>query len=295
MCSARLDGTVPQSGGSSLLPSIGILGAGTMGGAICGRLTTAGYAVYVFDSQASALEAAAKQGASVAASANELAAACDIILVLVSTDAQVLDAISEGFADALRTGSLVVLHSTVHPDTCHHCENALLQHGVRLIDAAMSGGRSGVEAGALLLMVGGDLTTLSEATAFFQAYAGRVIHMGPLGSGMTAKLCSNVVLHANRMALYEGVRLAATLGLDPRVFVEAVDSGAASSWISGHWLEADYMVLGEGLGNHQVVAQMEKDLAHATQLATEAGGTFEFLELVLAKLPELARFGLQLG
>jgi 3-hydroxyisobutyrate dehydrogenase-like beta-hydroxyacid dehydrogenase len=272
----------------------GIIGLGTMGGAICRRLLKKGHEILAFDLERVRLKEATMQGASPASSSAEIAGACDVILVVVENDSQVRDSIAgeKGVINAVKAGTTVIIHSTVHPETCQYCASVLAARGVKLLDAAMSGGETGIGNGILTLMVGGELELLDNYRALLGIYSDKIFHMGGVGMGMATKLCNNVILHANRLALYEAIKLAKTAGIDPQNFIELVKVSSGRSWVTERWEELDFMVLSSGVGEHPMVRQMKKDLSLALKLSRSLGISMQAAELADQQLPDLVISGL---
>src|SRR5207237_9706248 len=122
----------------------------------------------------------------------------DVVLVAVVDDAQVkttLIGVDEpGVLETLAAGSTVVVHSTIHPSTCRQLAALAAERGIGFLDAPISGGATGAEAGTLAIMVGGDAGTLETCRDVLDAMAGNVFHVGGPGMGEVAKITNNVVL-----------------------------------------------------------------------------------------------------
>ena len=273
--------------------AIGLVGVGVMGGAIATRLLADGWAVVVHDIQASRAEALRTHGAILAASTSGVARAASTILILVSDDQQVLDVIGElrRLRDRM-PGKLVVIHSTIDPETAKACGEALAPVGIEVVDAAMTGAVEGARRGKLTLMVGGEKQVVASLTDVFASYAANILHIGPLGTGMTVKICVNLVLHANRLALYDGLQLCLAGGVNSEVFLDAVRSGTADSWVAQHWTDLDAAILRGGLGDHPLISQMMKDLSIALDVADRRGMDAPLALQALERLPPILRSGL---
>lgn len=273
---------------------VGVLGVGTMGGAICLRLIKTGYKTVVHDSEPSRLRAVASAGALPSVSAAEMAETCDVVLVVVENDSQVREAITgrQGLLSKLNAGTTVVIHSTIAPETCRYCASLIEARGGNLLDAAMSGGRGAIDAGKLTLMVGGVPGLVDNYRVLFGAYCDKIFLMGDVGMGMVAKLCNNAILQANRLALYEAIRLAQTAGIDSQHFVDLVKVSSGCSWVAERWEELDFMVLNAGINDHSMIRQMKKDLGLALELSRSLELSMNACELASNELPDLMLSGL---
>jgi 3-hydroxyisobutyrate dehydrogenase-like beta-hydroxyacid dehydrogenase len=196
-------------------PSVGVIGLGVMGRPIAGHLLKAGHPVTVLDLDEGAAVQAANLGAMVASDAAELAAASDVVLVIVPSDA---DAVSvcvgeRGVMAGARSGSAVLLCSSVRPSTCAEIA-AAAPEGVGVLDAALTGGVRGVEAGKINLMVGGDQEVLDGARPALASWCTAVHLLGPLGAGQVGKTVNNLIHWAEVCAITESLSLGAAYGLD---------------------------------------------------------------------------------
>jgi len=141
-------------------------------------------------------------------------------------------------------------------------------------------------------MVGGELESVQWAYPFWKAYANKIFHVGSLvGTGMLLKLCNNVVLQSNRLALYEGINLACTAGININTFIDVLHMSSGGSWVVDHWEDLDARAWQEGLGDHQLVLQLEKDLDAALGLAENLGVHLNIAQLARQELPNVLRTG----
>jgi 2-hydroxy-3-oxopropionate reductase len=163
---------------------------------------------------------------------------------------------------------LLVVMGTVSPTAVQELGVRLKKQGVRLVDAPVSGGDVGAEAGTLSIMVGGDAEDVARLQPYFAALGTTVRHLGPLGSGQLAKACNQVVVAATLSAVSEALALAAKGGLDPDVVIEVLDGGLASSQAlklkKEKWLSHDFTP--GGLAAHQL-----KDLVFALEAGRKSG------------------------
>jgi 3-hydroxyisobutyrate dehydrogenase-like beta-hydroxyacid dehydrogenase len=209
------------------MTTVGVVGAGRMGMAILERICRAGFAVTVHDGNSDATSAAAEFGA--VAGTLEEAAAADVVVVVVYTDAQARE-VGVRLAGLMRPGSTIVNHTTGSPVTLRTIEAAGQPRGVRVLDAALSGGPHTIRAGTLTLLIGGEAEVLEDVRPVLASYSDPIIPVGELGAGQLTKLLNNALFGANVGLAAEAERIALSLGLDPAVTLAAVQhcSGATS-------------------------------------------------------------------
>jgi 3-hydroxyisobutyrate dehydrogenase-like beta-hydroxyacid dehydrogenase len=203
---------------------VAFLGLGQMGGHMCDHVIAAGHTVTVFDPYAPAVEPRANAGAAVAATPAEAAHHADAVCVVVRTDEQALESIAgaDGVLAGAPANAIVMLHSTVAPETVRQLRNACVAKGVRFIDAGISGGEPGSKAGTLYLICGGDQATIDEAKPVLQCFANHIVRFGDVGAGMAAKLARNMMQYATWVATFEAVALAEAAGIDVDAFAHLI-------------------------------------------------------------------------
>jgi 3-hydroxyisobutyrate dehydrogenase len=223
--------------------TFGWIGLGDIGKPMCLQMIAAGHRVHVWGRTESKLRPALEAGATAAASPAELAAACEAVFLCV-TDGDAVEEVvfgPKGIAEGARRGSIVVDHSTIHPETARLASRRLRGNGVAWVDAPVSGGAVGAKAGTLSVFLGGDDADVARVTPWLGAYARNVTHMGGVGSGQTAKSCNQAVVAASIALWAEVIAYARRAGLDPDLLVDALAGGWADSEIRrvhGHDLVA---------------------------------------------------------
>jgi 3-hydroxyisobutyrate dehydrogenase len=194
---------------------VGYIGLGNIGKPSARRLIGDRYLAHVYDVCLDPVKELVEVGAIGSDSVAQLAKSCEHIGVCVRDESQV-EALLYGddgiFANA-RAGTLVAVHSTVTRDAILKWAQAAQEHQLQLIDAGISGGAQGAEAGTLVYMVGGDAEVVERARPVFETSAASVIHAGELGAGMVLKLCNNLITYAQFMAMSEATRLAEASGM----------------------------------------------------------------------------------
>src|SRR5690606_7607009 len=139
-----------------------------------------------------------------------LAAASDVVSLCVRDDADVRAVVfgDEGVLAGAAAGAVVVVHSTVQPETVIAVGEAAAARGVGVVDACVTGGAAGAAAGALTVMAGGEPANLERARPVLEAFAKKIVATGPLGSGCKVKLCNNLMTYLAWTAAYEATLLA---------------------------------------------------------------------------------------
>lgn len=211
---------------------IGFIGLGSQGGPMARRIIDAGYPTTLWARRPASLEPFADTAAKVAGSPAELAAASDLICLCVVGDADVdeLAAGENGLLAGAKPGSVIAVHSTVHPKTCRELAERAAGQGVSVIDAPVSGGAPAVAEGRLLVMVGGDTDVVERCRPVFETYAEPVIHLGELGSGQTTKLLNNLLFTANLGTAAATLSLGKALGVLPDRLSEVISRGSGNSF-----------------------------------------------------------------
>ena len=249
---------------------IGVVGLGTMGGAMAANLVRAGFPVRAWNRTAGRIDGLDAMGVTIAASPAALAADVDVVLVCVS-DTPDVEAVlfgPGGVAEGAVPGTLVIDCSTIDPAASRGLAARLATQGVGFVDAPVTGGSEGARNATLAILVGGDLIHVERARPVLAAIGRTITHFGPVGAGQSAKAVNQVILAGTYLAVAEGLVLALKAGLDPELVVTALSAGAAQSWVlanrSGRMLANDYP-LGFRVALHL------KDLGIALSMARETG------------------------
>ena len=205
---------------------VGLIGLGTMGSRMARRLLGAGHTLSVYDVVPVAIE-----GATALAAAAEVAAASEVVLssLPLPTDVAAVYLGPDGVRAGARPGLVCADLSTIDPATAQHVAAELAPAGVAFLDAPVSGGPGGVEAGTLSIMVGGEAAALETVRPALAALAGRIVHLGPVGAGSTVKLANQLLVGATTLAVMEAMLLGERAGIDLDRMYEALAAGAADS------------------------------------------------------------------
>jgi 3-hydroxyisobutyrate dehydrogenase len=249
---------------------VGVVGLGTMGGAMAANLVRAGFRLTVWNRTSGRTHELEELGASVAVSPAALAASVDVILVCVS-DTPDVEAIlfgADGVAAGAAAGALVIDCSTIDPAATRRYAASLAEQDIAFVDAPVTGGSEGARNATLAILVGGEEAAVERARPVLDVIGRTITHFGPAGAGQAAKAVNQVILAGAYLGVAEGLVLALKAGLDPVQVVAALSTGAAQSWVlanrSGRMLANDYP-LGFRVALHL------KDLGIALDLARERG------------------------
>jgi 2-hydroxy-3-oxopropionate reductase len=210
---------------------IAFLGTGLMGAPMAKRLLGAGFAVTVWNRDRRKAEALASFGATVAASPAEAVEGADVVFTMLSDGAAVTDVLfAQGVADAVKQGAVVVDTSSIAPPIARDHTSRLTERGIAHIDAPVSGGVVGAEAGTLAIMAGGEAEIIAGLTEVFEPL-GRVTHVGPSGAGQICKLANQQIVAITIGAVAEAMMLVEAGGASREKFREAIRGGFAESRI----------------------------------------------------------------
>lgn len=213
---------------------VGFVGLGIMGSAMARNCIEAGFELTVYNRTPAKCDPLSQAGATVVASPAEVAAASDVTLICVTDSLDVLSVVlgePEGVIAGVSHGATVVDHSTVGPYVAARCAEALGHKGAGFIDAPVSGGDVGAQAGTLSIMAGGDKAHFDRALPVLQAMGKTITLCGRSGAGYTVKLCNQICGALHLIAAGEALALATSAGVDPMAMLEAVSAGAAGSWM----------------------------------------------------------------
>ncbi|MEO8460721.1 MAG: NAD(P)-dependent oxidoreductase [Dokdonella sp.] len=258
---------------------VGFVGLGAMGFPLAGHLSNAGLLTAVWNRTAGKAQAFASEF-NVAAPVvlAELAELCNVVVLCVPADADVIAAVETIAANAA-PGTIVIDHSTVSSVTARAAQAIIAARGGDLIDAPVSGGVEGAKNAKLSIMVGGSAQALARVRPVLEVYAARLSHMGDVGAGQNTKAVNQVLVAGIAQAVCEGLALAEKLGLDPETLLPTLGAGAAGNWFldkRGATMLRDEFSVGFKL------ALLHKDLKIVRELARDAGTDRSVIEKSLA-------------
>ncbi|MDQ8038067.1 MAG: NAD(P)-dependent oxidoreductase [Pedobacter sp.] len=213
------------------MSKIGFAGIGLMGLPMCRRLLAAGHTLSIWNRSAEKCAALQAEGATVAATPKAIAEHCDILMLCVSDTAAVQELLQreDGLLAGLAAGKVIVDFSSISPAATRELAAAVTSKGAHWVDAPVSGGVVGAEAGSLVIMAGGDATIIDGLRPVLAAVSQRVTHMGPNGAGQVSKICNQLIVAANSVLIAEAVALAEKSGVDAGKLAPALAGGFADS------------------------------------------------------------------
>ncbi|EEQ99349.1 3-hydroxyisobutyrate dehydrogenase, putative [Perkinsus marinus ATCC 50983] len=223
--------------GSRCFSTIGFIGLGNMGAGMAANLLKAQRNLVVFDKfkDSPGVKEAASKGARVAEDLEELCGSSEVIISMLPGTRDVEElytATNGGILSLLEKSSFLIDCSTIDPIAAQHVIRKAQEQGHRMVDAPVSGGVPAAKAGTLTFMVGADTPEdLKTATAILDAM-GNPKHCGGTGLGQAVKVSNNLILAASMLGVAEGFRLAKSLGVDPKVFAEIVNTSTGRCWSS---------------------------------------------------------------
>jgi 3-hydroxyisobutyrate dehydrogenase len=209
--------------------NIAFLGLGHMGGPMAANLVSGGFAVRGFDPVAALKAAAADKGVSIFDSGAEAVAEADIVITSLPNGAIVKSCYAEALP-AAKPGTLFIDTSTISVSDAREINQQARDAGMSQLDAPVSGGIKGATAGTLAFMVGGDEAAVERAQPVLKPMAGKVIHCGASGAGQAAKLCNNMVLAVQQIAIGEAFLLAEKLGLSAQSLFDVITGATGNCW-----------------------------------------------------------------
>jgi len=259
---------------------LAFLGLGVMGFPMAGHLARAGHTVVVYNrTPAKAAQWVEKYGGSSAPTPAAAARDASLVMMCVGNDDDVRAVAlgSDGAVGAMKSGSVLVDHTTASAIVARELHAAAKARGVGFLDAPVSGGQAGAENGKLTIMVGGEADVFARAEGVVAHYARAVTLMGGPGSGQLTKMVNQICIAGLVQALSEGINFARKAGLDPERVLDVIGKGAAQSWQMdnrGKTMAADKFDFGFA------VDWMRKDLSICTAEARANGAALPVTALV---------------
>ncbi len=249
---------------------IAFLGTGMMGLPMARRLCAAGHEVHAWNRARDKAEPLSAAGARVHGTARDAVAAAELVVTMLAdgpVTATVLFEADAGAAAAMRSGTLVVDMASIRPAEAREHAARLAALGVAHVDAPVSGGTVGAEAGTLAIMAGGDAADVERARPALSVL-GRVTHVGPHGAGQLAKLANQMIVGITIGAVAEALLLCEKGGADPAKVREAISGGFADSRILQ--VHGQRMVERDFAPRARMTVQL-KDMRNALATAAEVG------------------------
>jgi 3-hydroxyisobutyrate dehydrogenase-like beta-hydroxyacid dehydrogenase len=257
---------------------VGLVGCGLMGAPIASRLVEDGYRVVVYDKSAEAMARAARIGCTTVAAPSEVGRRARVVLISLPRPEHVTEVVRTGddcLLAGVQEGSVIVDTSTVDPATSQRNAEAARVLGVGYLDCPILGRPSGC--GRWTLPAGGDAENLEAAKPILEAFAARIVHVGPSGHGNMLKLLNNLIFGAINTVTGEVFALGERLGIDPGLLFDTIsESGAAT--VSNLFRELGPKIVERDFIPNFTVDNLEKDVGLGLSMARQAGMTLEFSE-----------------
>ena len=214
------------------MAQIGFIGLGKMGRPMAQNLIKAGHTVTGFDISSAATEAFAAAGGVVATAIDVACMGAEVVITMLPTGKDVREVYLQqgGVLASASDGALLVDASTVDVETARAVAAAAQVNELAMVDAPVSGGIAGAEAGTLTFMVGGSDAAFARARPFLEAMGKTIIHAGGPGNGQAAKICNNMILGVSMIAVSEAFVLAEKLGIDAQKLFDISSQASGQCW-----------------------------------------------------------------
>jgi 2-hydroxy-3-oxopropionate reductase len=211
--------------------TIGFIGLGIMGKPMAHNLLKAGFAVIVQNRHQEVTDELVAAGASAGVRPREIAASCDVLITMLPDTPQVEEVLlgSEGVIKGAHERLIVIDMSTISPIVTKTLADRLLERGIAMLDAPVSGGDKGAIAGTLSIMVGGEEDTFQYCLPIFHALGKTVVHVGESGAGQVVKACNQIVVALVIEAVSEALVLGSKAGVDPAKILQVLNGGLAAN------------------------------------------------------------------
>jgi len=214
------------------MAKVGYIGLGIMGASIARNLMKAGHELVVHNRSRAIVDQLASEGATPASSPKEVAGQVEFVFTNLpdSPDVEQVVLGENGIIEGAHAGLIYIDNSTIKPETARALAKKLAEVGVAALDAPVSGGDVGARDGTLTIMVGGPEDAFNKAVPLFEAMGKAWVLVGDSGAGQIAKVCNQIIVGAQMVALAEALITAQKSGVDPSRVVEAIKGGAAQMW-----------------------------------------------------------------
>lgn len=261
------------------MSTIGFIGLGNMGGPMVANLIEAGHSVAAFDIAPDAVARAVAAGATAANSATDAAVDAEVVITMLPAGQHVravyID--DDKIIDAVGAGALLIDSSTIDVTTAREVTATAADKGLEMIDAPVSGGVGGATAGTLTFMCGGADSAYQRAEPILAAMGKNIFHAGGAGSGQAAKVCNNLMLAIQMIAVSEGFLLAEKLNLDAQKLWDIASTATSQCWAMSSYCPVPGPVPASPANRDYeagfTVAMMLKDLKLSQEAAASSGAS----------------------
>ena len=262
------------------MSTIAFIGLGNMGGPMASNLVAAGHTVKVFDLVEALM--ASVEGAQASGSAADAAAGAEVVISMLPAGRHVQGLYlgqgdQPGLLDALDEQTLVIDCSTIDPASAQAVASAAAAKGIEMLDAPVSGGVGGAQAGTLTFIVGGSEAAMTRGRPVFEAMGANIFHAGGAGAGQIAKICNNMLLAVLMTGTAEALALGVDNGLDPGTLSEIMKVSSGGNWALNVYNPYPGVMEGVPSSNEYaggfLVDLMRKDLGLALETAAANGSS----------------------
>lgn len=214
------------------MTTIGFIGVGNMGGPMACNLVKAGHDVRAFDLSDAALKPVIAAGATAAKSVDAAVDGADVVITMLPAGSHVRKVYLDegGILQRAKKGALLIDSSTIDIDSARAVHDAATKAGFAFIDAPVSGGVGGAEAGTLTFMCGGSEDAFAKAQPILEKMGKKIVLAGDAGAGQAAKVCNNMLLAISMIGSCEAFALGEKLGLDPQKLFDIVSTSSGQCW-----------------------------------------------------------------
>lgn len=253
------------------MDTVGFIGLGNMGGGMANNIQKAGYDMVVYDLREEATRPLLDGGARLANTPAEVASLCDVTFTSLPGPKEVEEVAlgAEGVLEGIKPGGIFIDLSTSRPTLIRDIEPRFRQKGAHVLDAPVSGGKSGAASGNLAVMVGGEREIFDRIKPLLDSFGDKVFYAGEIGAGSVAKLVHNMIGHGVRQAIAEGLTLGVKAGVEPEALWQCIRRGALGRMSGLHEGIAKTVFQGEFDPPSFALALSRKDIGLATELGKE--------------------------
>ena len=253
------------------METVGFIGIGNMGSGMSGNIQRAGYPMVVYDIREEATRSLLEGGARLASSPAEVSGLSDVIFASLPGPREVEDVAvgAESVLEGIREGGVYVDLSTSRPTLIRQIEPRFREKGAHVLDAPVSGGKSGAATRNLAVMVGGEREVYDRIKPILDAFGDKVFYAGEIGAGSVCKLVHNMIGHGVRQAIAEGLTLGVKAGVEPKALWECIRRGAMGRMSGLHEGIPRTVFQGRFEPPSFALELSRKDIGLATELARE--------------------------
>jgi 3-hydroxyisobutyrate dehydrogenase len=253
------------------METVGFIGLGNMGGGMAANIQKAGYPMVAYDLREETTRPFLENGARLANSPAEVAGLCDVTLTSLPGPKEVEEVAvgQEGLLEGIKPGEIFIELSTSRPTLIRQIEPRFRAKGAHVLDAPISGGKSGAVSGNLAVMVGGEREVFDRIKPLLDSFGDKVFYAGEIGAGSVAKLVHNMIGHGVKQAIAEGLTLGVKAGVDAEALWQCVRRGSLGRMRVLHEGMARTVFRGQYEPPSFALELSRKDIGLATELGRE--------------------------